>query len=185
MAKLTTEEFIKKAQAVHGDRYDYSKVEYVGTKIKVCIVCKEHGEFLQSPQKHLSGQGCVKCHRKSMAKRYSLGEEKFIEKANSVHNGFYDYSEVDYVNGHTPIKIICPLYGVFNQGPVSHLQGHRCPICAAKANAERNRKWTYETCRNEARKYKNRRHFQKGSMAAYTKAWKHGWLDEFFQNKNK
>ena len=78
MAKLTTEEFIAKAKAVHGDRYDYSKVEYMGIKTKVSIVCKEHGEFLQSPQKHLAGQGCIKCHRKAMAKRYSLGKEKFI-----------------------------------------------------------------------------------------------------------
>ena len=73
MAKLTTEEFIAKAKAVHGDRYDYSKVEYVGTKSPVIIICKEHGEFQQTPQKHLAGQGCIKCHRKAMAKRYSLG----------------------------------------------------------------------------------------------------------------
>jgi len=179
MAKLTTEEFIAKAKAVHGDRYDYSKVDYVGTKTKVSIVCKEHGEFLQSPQKHLTGQGCIKCHRKSMAKRYSLGKEKFIEKANSVHNGFYDYSEVNYVNGHTPIKIICPLHGVFNQEPASHLQGHGCPICAAKANAERNRKWTYETCRNEARKYKTKVEFQKGNANAFQYAWKNGLLNTF------
>ena len=90
MAKLTTEEFIKKAREVHGDRYDYSKVEYVNNKSKVCIICKEHGEFQQIPQKHLAGQGCIKCHREAMAKRYSLGKEKFIEKSNAVHNGFYD-----------------------------------------------------------------------------------------------
>jgi hypothetical protein len=45
MAKLTTEEFIAKAKAVHGDRYDYSKVEYVNASTKVCIICKKHGEF--------------------------------------------------------------------------------------------------------------------------------------------
>ena len=45
MAKLTTEEFIAKAKAVHGDRYDYSKVKYVDSKTKICIICKEHGEF--------------------------------------------------------------------------------------------------------------------------------------------
>ena len=61
MPKLTTEEFIAKAKAVHGNRYDYSKVEYVNSKTKVCIVCKEHGDFWQSPIKHLHGQKCAKC----------------------------------------------------------------------------------------------------------------------------
>ena len=75
--KLTTEEFIKKAREVHGDKYDYSKVEYVGNKAKVTIICTEHGEFLQSPHKHLSGHGCEKCFRESIAKRYSMGREKF------------------------------------------------------------------------------------------------------------
>ena len=61
MGKLTTEEFIAKAKAVHGDRYDYSKVEYVDNKTKVCIICNEHGEFMQLPALHLKGHGCVKC----------------------------------------------------------------------------------------------------------------------------
>ena len=179
MAKLTTEEFIAKAKAVHGDRYDYSKVEYVGSKTKVCIICKKHGEFLQSPQKHLKGQGCVKCHHKSMAKRYSLGKEKFIEKANAVHNGFYGYSEVEYVNGHTKVKIICPIHGIFEQAPSSHLQGHGCPSCADIENGKKKRKWTYDTCCNEARKYKTRADFQKGSAGAYVYARKNGYLSKF------
>ncbi|MCQ2069413.1 MAG: hypothetical protein MJY68_10065 [Bacteroidaceae bacterium] len=61
MAKLSTEEFIQKAKAVHGDRYDYSKVEYVNSSTKVCIICKKHGEFWQIPFSHLKGHGCVKC----------------------------------------------------------------------------------------------------------------------------
>lgn len=48
--KLTTEEWVAKARAVHGDRYDYSKVEYINGKTKVCIICPEHGEFWQTPQ---------------------------------------------------------------------------------------------------------------------------------------
>ena len=61
MAKLTTEEFIKKAQKVHGDRYDYSKVEYVDNKTKVCIICLKHGVFWQRPSHHTDGRGCKKC----------------------------------------------------------------------------------------------------------------------------
>ena len=57
-AKLTTEEFIKRAREVHGDKYDYSKVMYKNSKDKVSIVCNKHGEFLQAPDKHLQGSGC-------------------------------------------------------------------------------------------------------------------------------
>ena len=58
MCALTTKEFIKKAKEIHGDKYDYSKVDYVNTLTPVTIVCPEHGEFLQSPHDHLDGCGC-------------------------------------------------------------------------------------------------------------------------------
>lgn len=179
MAKLTTEEFVKKAREVHGDKYDYSKVEYVNAKTKICIICKEHGEFEQSPQKHLAGQGCIKCHRASLAKRYSLGKEKFIEKATDIHHGFYDYSAVEYVNSHTHVQIICPLHGAFQQNPASHLQGHGCPICADVENGKRKRKWTYEKCQEEAKKFKTKTAFQKGHPGAYLYARRHGFLKNF------
>ena len=82
MAKLTTEEFIAKAKAVHGNRYDYSKVVYVNTQTKVCIICKEHGEFWQKPKNHLCGNGCVKCSKESISKRLMLWtREKCYEEA--------------------------------------------------------------------------------------------------------
>ena len=179
MAKLTTEEFIKKARKVHGDRYDYSKVEYVTSKTKIRIVCLKHGEFSQTPEKHLLGHGCIKCHRASLAKRYSMGKEKFIEKATAVHNGFYDYSAVEYVNTHTHVQIICPIHGAFLQVPSSHLQGHGCPICADVENGKRKRKWTYEKCQEEAKKYRTRTEFQKGNPGAYIYARKNGFLKSF------
>lgn len=62
---MTTEEFIEKAKNVHGDRYDYSKVEYKSSRDKVCIIChdldkngNEIGEFWQLPLEHLNGHGC-------------------------------------------------------------------------------------------------------------------------------
>jgi hypothetical protein len=57
MKKLTTEEFIEKARLKHGDKYDYSKVDYQGSKVKVCIICPKHGEFWQRPNDILSGMG--------------------------------------------------------------------------------------------------------------------------------
>jgi len=60
--RKTTEEFIIDARAVHGDKYDYSKVEYKNSKTKAMIVCQKHGEFTQTPTHHLYGCGCPSCH---------------------------------------------------------------------------------------------------------------------------
>lgn len=76
MKKLTLNEFIEKSQKIHGIRYDYSKVDYVNSKTKVRIICKEHGEFLQNPNSHLNGCGCPYC-----AGNIKLTTEEFIQKA--------------------------------------------------------------------------------------------------------
>jgi len=82
MAKLTTEEFIKKAREVHGDKYDYSKVEYVNSTNKVCIICPIHGEFWQRPSHHLAGHGCARCASDvNAAKMRIWTEEKCHEEA--------------------------------------------------------------------------------------------------------
>lgn len=60
--RLTKEEFIRKAREIHGWKYDYSKVEYITSDTKVCIICPEHGEFWQAPYNHLIGHGCSKCN---------------------------------------------------------------------------------------------------------------------------
>ena len=59
----TKEGFIEKATEIHGNKYDYSKVEYVNNRTKVCIICSDHGEFWQTPANHLRGQGCPSCGR--------------------------------------------------------------------------------------------------------------------------
>ena len=66
--------FIEKSIKKHGDKYDYSKVEYINNRTKVCIICSEHGEFWQTPNKHLSGRGCSKCSGK-----YKKTTEDFIK----------------------------------------------------------------------------------------------------------
>lgn len=67
----TTEEFIKKAKEIHGDIYDYSKVDYINNNTKVLIICKKHGEFQQNPLKHVNGQGCNNCINKTEGKLYN------------------------------------------------------------------------------------------------------------------
>lgn len=126
MQKLTTEEFVNRARAVHGNTYDYSLVQYEGMEIPVKIICRRHGEFKQTPNNHLHGHGCSICTRIE-GRKLSLSE--FIQKAQCVHGGKYDYSEVMYVNSKTNVRIVCPVHGVFEQTPNKHLQGQGCPKC--------------------------------------------------------
>ena len=123
--KKTTEEFIQEAKTIHGDKYDYSKVEYKNAYTKICIICPNHGEFWQTPSHHLSGQGCPKCNGKL---KYT--KENFIKKAREIHKDKYDYSKIKYVNAHTGICIICPDHGEFWQLPCNHLKGCGCGLCA-------------------------------------------------------
>ena len=129
-------DFITKAREVHGDKYDYSKVDYVKSSIKVCIICPEHGEFWQTPNSHLRGCGCPKCGHNASddSKRLSLLE--FIKKSRKKHGDKYDYSEVEYVNVNTKVHIICPEHGEFEQLPNSHLQGCGCPKCGIEKMRE-------------------------------------------------
>lgn len=122
--KIGRDEFIRRAREIHGDKYDYSKVDYKSNKDKVTIICPKHGEFQQKPNKHISRKdGCPKC-----ANKYVTNDE-FIEKAKKIHGDKYDYSKVNYVNNTTPIEIICKKHGSFWQTPDKHLQRHGCPIC--------------------------------------------------------
>ena len=123
------EEFIKKAHEEHGDKYDYSKVDYVNNKTKVCIICPEHGEFWQTPNDHLKGIGCQKCGVENRSKKRTSTKEDFIKKARSKHSNKYDYSKVKYVNCMSNVCIICPDHGEFWQRPSNHLRGQGCPKC--------------------------------------------------------
>lgn len=122
--KSNTEEFIKKAKIVHGDKYEYFRVDYILAREKVFITCKEHGDFLQTPNDHLNGYGCPKC-----IKNIKLYTDTFIEKAKVVHDDLYDYSRVNYITHRHKVKIVCKIHGEFEQDAGSHLAGHGCPKC--------------------------------------------------------
>ncbi len=130
MFRLTTEEFISRARRVHGNKYDYALVEYSGTHIPVKIICREHGEFEQTPAHHLVGHGCKTCGRLAAANATRLNTEQFIAKAKRVHGDKYDYSLVSYERHDLPVKIVCPVHGEFEQKPYHHLADHGCRKCA-------------------------------------------------------
>jgi very-short-patch-repair endonuclease len=127
--KLTKEEFIKKAIAVHNNKFNYSLVEYVGNKSKIIIVCSKHGEFTQRPNDHLSGYGCKKCQYEKTSKENKFTDEIFVEKAKQIHGTKFDYSLVKYGGYENKIIIICKKHGIFEQTPHAHLCGIGCPSC--------------------------------------------------------
>jgi len=130
-AKLTIEEFIDKAKEIHGDKYDYSMVDYINNSTKVCIICPQHGEFWQTPREHLKGHGCFECGKVTFSQKKKLSTEEFISRSLKIHNGFYDYSKVDYKDYYTKVCIICPEHGEFWQTPYIHYAcGCGCPKCA-------------------------------------------------------
>jgi len=117
------EDFIKEANLIHKNKYDYSNVVYKNNKAKICIICPIHGEFWQTPNKHLSGQGCPKCSGKNKT------TEEIIDIFNKIHKNYYNYNKVEYKNNKAKICIICPIHGEFWQTPEKHIQGEGCPLC--------------------------------------------------------
>ncbi len=135
---LTQDEIIAKFKKIHGDKYDYSKVIFNKMKEKVCIICPEHGEFWQTPQKHLNGQGCPKCGIEKRTSESVLPLDIYIKRANNMHNNKYDYSFVNFTSLHDKIKINCPLHGYFEQNAYDHLNGHGCPVCGQQLSLGEN-----------------------------------------------
>ena len=130
--RKTTEQFIKEAKEIHGDKYDYSKVAYINSQTKVEIICPKHGSFQQTPFIHLRGSGCPECSLENVVKQNLKTTEEFVEEAKLIHGLFYDYSKVEYSGCHNKVKIICPIHGEFEQRAYAHLQGQGCPKCANK-----------------------------------------------------
>jgi hypothetical protein len=139
MKKKTLEDFIKEAKLVHGDKYDYSLVNYINNNIKVKIICPIHGEFEQTPIKHINAkQNCKKCSTNSVHLSQRKLKSEFINEAKLVHGDKYDYSLVDYKTSKIKIKIICPIHGEFEQIPSNHLRGRGCLYCGGTSKMDFN-----------------------------------------------
>ena len=153
MSPLTQEEFVEKAIAKHGAKYDYSKTTYVKRTDKVIITCRIHGDFIQSPATHLRTGGCPKCGYQKLSEKNTMGLEKFIEKSNLVHNNKFDYSKVKYTSNKTKVNIICPIHGEFRQLAGDHLKGIGCKSCGNQT--KKYNIWSYSEWEEAGSKSKN------------------------------
>lgn len=153
MAKKSKEDFIKESKEVHGEKYNYIKVDYITSKIKVIIGCPIHGDFEQIPSNHLKGVGCKACGiiKRSITQR--TNEKDFIESCIAVHGSKYKYTKTDYTGAKNKIIVTCLDHGDFIKKAENHLRGEGCMICSSlkatledfieKANVVHNKKYRY------------------------------------------
>lgn len=139
--KKDTESFIKLAKEKHGDRYDYSKVNYVILDTCVEIICKQHGSTFQTPNNHLNSKtGCNLCTNELKSKNRTKTHEQFIKEAIEKYGDFYDYSKSTYKKSNEKVIIICRIHGSFQRKPKDLLYGKGCAKCGNARTAEFNRK---------------------------------------------
>jgi very-short-patch-repair endonuclease len=102
----------------------------------VIIICKKHGEFLQTPDSHINSKsGCPTCRYEKNGINLRLSTEEFIKKANIVHGNIYDYSQINYITAHDKIDIICKKHGTFTMKASEHTNNKRgCPACSASTS---------------------------------------------------
>ena len=128
---MSRDKFIVRAEHLHKNKYDYSKVIYINCKIPIKIKCRNHNNIFEvSPKQHLYGfSGCNKCKK---VPTYTINN--WIKKAEEIHKEKYDYYETIYVNSTTKVKIICKIHGLFEQIPYRHLKTNQCcPKCQIKS----------------------------------------------------
>ena len=123
--------FINKAREVHGDKYDYSLVNYINSQTKVAIIChekdalgNEHGVFWQKPYSHLQGFRCPRCNGRNRT------TEEWIAEAKTIYpEGKYSFGKTNYTHARDKVIVTCSEHGDFLTLSRDFLRGHGCPKC--------------------------------------------------------
>lgn len=146
----TLEKFIEESINLHGNKYDYSKSNYINDNSKITIICKEHGEFEQKVSNHLQGKGCNKCADIIRAVKKSKPLNKFILDAKNIHGDKYEYNNVIYKNSSLYVLVTCKKHCDFKITPSNLLRGKGCPLCVNKGESK-----LYETIKTYYPSIKN------------------------------
>ena len=134
MKKLTTEEIVKNFIEVHGNKYNYSHVQYKTAKDKVIIICSEHGEFEQLPQHHTKGSGCRLCANKLINVNNGKGfsQEKFIKTIVAKNIPNLSYDKVVYKSKREKVIVTCSVHGDYETTAEVLLKGNGCRLCTQR-----------------------------------------------------
>lgn len=185
---MTTEEFIQKAKAIHGDKYDYSKVEYVNASTKVSLICPEHGEFLQAPYRHLRGYGCHVCgkEQRTTKSRQKLSQDEVLNRISSKLEGTPYELVLPFkyqADRNTRIKLRCTLHN--ETWEMSwHSFIYRRVMTSYDGCSRCRQMYTKEDCMKAAKSFSSRSAFEKQSPGEYYKALRMNWLDEICTHMN-
>jgi hypothetical protein len=133
------QKFKQEAQLLHRNKYDYSKSIYVSAKDNIIIICATHGEFEQTPNKHLGGGGCKKCSIENTRIRLSIPWNVYKENLEKIHNNIYDYSKVIWNGSDNDIHVICNLHGDFIIRAQDHKNGRGCQKCSKENRIQYNK----------------------------------------------
>lgn len=125
---LNTEKFIEKARSLHGEKYDYSKVNYTNNRSDIEITCNDCGlEITTKPINHYRWAKCF-CE---VANRALVTEDTWESMAREVHGDRYDYSKVVFTQAKDEVEIVCKEHGSFWQPITKHIRvSNHCPKCA-------------------------------------------------------
>jgi hypothetical protein len=131
--------FIQEANTIHNNKYDYSKFEYISAKNNIIIICPLHGTFEQTPNSHLSGNGCKKCSNNKVKEIMSIPWNIYKEDLQNIHNNKYDYSKVAWKGVDIDIIVICPIHRDFEIRPADHKRGRGCQKCSKETHIQYNK----------------------------------------------
>jgi len=139
--RKTSKDFIDESISVHGERYDYSRVRYINSKSKVCIICPDHGEFWQLPNVHTKQKsGCPRCGKIAMAKHHTLDFDVVYETISKIYPTDQYTPIVDtYQNDSTIMDWICKDHGIFRCSPNMLKAGSACKDCGYERLSNINR----------------------------------------------
>lgn len=129
--RSNTIEFINKSKIIHGDKYDYSKVDYKNNITKVALICPIHGEFLMTPSDHLSGYGCRKCGTLISSQKNTLPVEEYIRRFKERWGEQLDFTNLDYKEYKKETILTCKKHGPFLKTPEQSVF-YGCPFCSGK-----------------------------------------------------
>jgi len=130
------DKWLHDVKIIHGNKYDYSLVDYQGSQNKVKIICSIHGEFETTPEGHKTKSGgCKDCRYLYTKESNSIGFDEIVKRSNVIHDSLYEYINNGAKSLSDIIEIICKKHGKFTQLVDNHLGGAGCPKCYKKTQS--------------------------------------------------
>jgi len=134
--RLSTQQFIEKAKALHGENFDYSVTEYVNATTKIKIVCRKHGEQEMLPHHHTHSKsyGCPMCGKQVINRQKQFTTEEFIAKVSHIEN--ISFEKTVYKSKREKVIVTCNIHGDYETKAEMLLKGCGCPKCKSSKGEE-------------------------------------------------